>query len=63
MGMALDKIQQYADLREQGESTSEQRKHLLEEHVIVVEERIEAEALHLERIKQKIHYYAEIINS
>lgn len=60
MGMALKKIQQYADLRALGESTSEQRKNLLEEHVAVVEKRIEAEALNLEKIKQKIKYYNEM---
>ena len=60
MGMELKKIQQYADLREQGGSTSEQRKKLLEEHVLVVEKRIEIEALNLKKIKQKIQYYNEI---
>jgi len=60
MGMELKKIQQYADLREQGESTSEQRKQLLVEHVLVVEKRIKVEVSNLEKIKQKIQYYNEI---
>jgi DNA-binding transcriptional MerR regulator len=60
MGMELKKIQQYADLRALGDSTSEQRKQLLEEHVIVVEKRIAIEALNLEKIKLKIQYYNEI---
>lgn len=60
MGMELKKIQQYADLREQGESTSGQRKQLLVEHVLVVEKRIKVEVSNLEKIKQKIQYYNEI---
>jgi DNA-binding transcriptional MerR regulator len=60
MGMELKKIQQYADFREQGESTTEQRKQLLEGHVLVVEKRIEIESLNLKKIKQKIQYYNEI---
>jgi len=60
MGMALKKIQQYAELREQGESTSDQRKQLLEDHVLVVEKKIEVEAVNLKKIKQKIQYYNEI---
>ncbi|MBL4800065.1 MAG: MerR family transcriptional regulator [Oleispira sp.] len=63
MGMELKKIQQYADLREQGDSTSEQRKQLLEEHVVVVENRIEVEARNLDKIKQKIQYYNKIIKN
>jgi len=38
MGMPLDNIKLYADLREQGESTAEQRKELLQAHVVILEE-------------------------
>ena len=63
MGMPLNNIQQYADLREKGKSTSELRKQLLENHVLVVEEKIAIEFQHLQKIKEKIDYYNEIINS
>jgi len=62
MGMPLDNIKLYADLREQGESTAEQRKQLLKEHVVILEERIALEALHLEKIKEKILYYDNMID-
>lgn len=60
MGMELNKIQQYANLRELGESTSRQRQQMLEEYVLVVEKRIEAEVCNLKKIKQKIQYYSEM---
>jgi DNA-binding transcriptional MerR regulator len=60
MGMELNKIQQYADLRELGESTSRQRQQMLEEHVLVVEKRIEGEVCNLKKIKQKIQFYSEM---
>jgi len=62
MGMPLDNIKLYADLREQGESTAEQRKQLLQEHVVILEQRIALEALHLKKIKEKILYYENIID-
>ncbi|MEG3753910.1 MerR family transcriptional regulator [Psychromonas arctica] len=62
MGMPLDNIKLYADLREQGESTAEQRKRLLQEHVVILEQRIALEALHLKKIKEKILYYENIID-
>lgn len=62
MGMPLDNIKLYADLREQGESTAEQRKELLQAHVVILEERIALEALHLKKIKEKILYYENIID-
>ena len=62
MGMPLDNIKLYADLREQGESTAEQRKELLQAHVAILEERIALEALHLKKIKEKILYYESMID-
>ena len=62
MGMPLDNIKLYADLREQGESTVEQRKELLQAHVAILEERIALEALHLKKIKEKILYYESMID-
>ena len=63
MGMPLENIKLYADLREQGESTSEQRKQLLQAHVVILEEKIALESLHLKKIKEKIVYYDELIHN
>lgn len=63
MGMPLDNIKLYADLREKGESTSQQRKQLLQEHVLILEEKIALESLHLNKIKEKIIYYEDVINN
>jgi len=61
--MPLDNIKSYADLREQGESTSGLRKQLLEEHVVILEKKIALESLHLKKIKEKIIYYEDVINN
>jgi DNA-binding transcriptional MerR regulator len=61
MGMPLDNIKLYADLREQGETTAQLRKQLLEEHVVILEEKIALESLHLKKIKEKIVYYDDFI--
>ena len=61
MGMPLENIKHYADLREQGEATAEVRKQLLEEHVQIIEEKIALEILHLKKIKEKITYYEHLI--
>ncbi|MEP3350964.1 MAG: MerR family transcriptional regulator [Marinomonas sp.] len=63
MGMPLDAIKRYADLREKGDVTAQLRKQLLEEHVAVLEEKIELESLHLMKIKEKIIHYEEVIES
>lgn len=63
MGMPLDAIKQYADLREKGDVTAQLRKQLLEEHVAVLEEKITLESLHLMKIKEKIVYYEDVIKS
>ncbi|GLR72664.1 MerR family transcriptional regulator [Agaribacter marinus] len=63
MGMPLDNIKQYADLREKGESTSELRKQLLQEHALAVEKKIAIESLHLKNIREKIGFYEKIINN
>lgn len=63
MGMSLDNIKLYADLREKGEATSELRKQLLQEHVVILEEKITLESLHLKNIKEKIIHYEHVINN
>ena len=62
MGMPLDNIKKYADLREKGQSTSELRKQLLQEHYLIVEKKMAIESLHLKKIKEKIDYYQTIIS-
>lgn len=59
-GMSLDNIRKYADLRKQGESTSELRMQLLQEHTKVLEEKIAIELLHLKKLNEKIDYYRNI---
>ena len=61
MGMPLENIKKYADLREQGDATSMLRKKLLEDHVVMVEEKIQLESLHLGKMKAKIAYYDDLI--
>jgi len=63
VGMSLDKIQRYAALREKGKSTAELRMQLLQEHVLIVEEKIAVESRHLQKLKEKIDYYHKIINN
>jgi len=63
MGMPLDNIKLYADLREKGEATSVLRKQLLQEHVAILEERIALESLHLKKIKEKIVHYERVIDN
>ena len=62
MGMPLENIKLYADLREKGESTSALRKQLLQDHVVILEEKIALESLHLKNIKEKIIHYERFIN-
>jgi len=61
MGMPLEDIKRYADLREQGEATAELRKQLLQEHVHMIEAKIALDTLHLNKIKEKIVYYEHLI--
>lgn len=63
MGMPLDNIKLYADLREKGDTTSELRKQLLQDHVVILEERIALESSHLEKIKEKILHYEFFIKN
>jgi len=60
-GMSLQNIAQYADLRDQGTSTSELRMKMLQQHALMLEAKITEEQLHLKKLKQKINYYSEVI--
>ena len=60
--MPLDNIRQYADLRDQGASTSELRMQILQQHAVVLEEKITAEQFHLKMLKNKIAHYSKLID-
>ncbi|WP_276680937.1 MerR family transcriptional regulator [Thalassolituus oleivorans] len=60
-GMPLGIILNYADLRDEGASTSELRMQILEEHAVMLEEKIAEEQDHLKKLKEKIKHYSEII--
>lgn len=59
--MPLSEIQQYAELREQGEGTEEARMQLLTTHARLLEQAIEGEQEHLKKLKEKIRCYQELI--
>lgn len=61
-GMALDNIRKYADLREQGVLTSELRMQILQQHAVMLEEKIAAEQFHLKMLQEKIAYYGKVID-
>ncbi|MDX1304510.1 MerR family transcriptional regulator [Photobacterium sp.] len=62
-GMPLEKITGYADLREMGDITLQQRQKLLEEHRIRLNSVIESQLNHLKALDQKITYYKGKISS
>lgn len=61
-GMPLDNIRQYADLRAEGDSTSKSRMQLLQEHSVMLEDKIALEQAHLHKLKEKIEHYHKILN-
>ncbi|MBU3003235.1 MerR family transcriptional regulator [Paraglaciecola arctica] len=60
-GMPLDNIKKYADLRDEGASTSELRMKILQQHAVTLEEKISEEQFHLKKLKEKIEHYSEFI--
>lgn len=60
-GMPLKQILTYADLRDVGISTSGLRMKILEEHALILEEKIAEEQSHLKMLRTKIQYYSKII--
>lgn len=62
-GMPLEVITDYADLRSEGDTTSAQRMKLLEEHAILLKEKIDLENSHLKKLEEKIEHYKEVIES
>ena len=59
--MPLEQIKEYALLRQQGESTANARKDLLEDHASVLKNKISEEKQHLRKINEKIKYYEKVI--
>ncbi|WP_025562395.1 MerR family transcriptional regulator [Psychromonas sp. SP041] len=60
-GMSLEHIAHYADLREQGNITSDCRMKMLEQHALTLEAKIEEEQFHLKKLQQKITYYKSLL--
>jgi DNA-binding transcriptional MerR regulator len=60
-GMSLQDIRRYADLRAEGEHTAKLRMQLLQAHTKILEERIAAEVLHLQKLNEKIKFYETLI--
>jgi len=61
-GMPLDNILQYAHLRAEGETTSDLRMQILQQHAATLEAKISEEQLHLQKLQQKIRYYQQLIH-
>jgi len=61
-GMALANILKYADLRDEGVSTSQLRMQILQQHAQLLEEKIAEEQFHLKMLKEKIEHYANVID-
>ena len=60
--MPHDNIRQYAGLRDQGASTSELRMQILQQHAVILEEKITEEQFHLKMLKNKIEHYSKLID-
>lgn len=62
-GMPLDNIRKYAELRDKGMSTSALRMQILEEHAVMLEEKIAVEMQHLQKLQEKIAYYSKVLEA
>ncbi|MFT6470528.1 MAG: DNA-binding transcriptional MerR regulator [Neptuniibacter pectenicola] len=60
-GMPLENILKYADLRGEGASTSALRMKILEDHAVMLEDKIAEDMYHLKKLKEKIKHYSETI--
>lgn len=60
-GMPLEDILKYADLRDEGASTSKLRMQMLQQHAVMLEDKIAEEQSNLKKLKEKIEYYSKII--
>lgn len=62
-GMDLENINQYANLRDMGDSTLQHRKELLEEHRTKLKSDIELQLTHLKALDAKTAFYNEKTSS
>ncbi len=60
-GMPLEKIKEYAQLREQGESTAPDRMQMLMAHAEHLKKKLAEDQQHLTKLKEKIRYYQDLI--
>ncbi len=60
-GMPLNQILVYAALRATGDGTMRERQKLLEKHAAVLKSTIEQQQKHLEKLNEKIAFYANAI--
>ncbi len=56
-GMSLQEICRYAELRDEGKHSAQNRMQLLQAHTKILEERIAVETLHLQKLNEKIKFY------
>jgi len=61
-GMPLDQIHQYAELRNQGDSTLLVRQKLLEAHAYTLKRNLAKQKHHLNKLNQKIAFYQSTID-
>ncbi|MCT4536065.1 MerR family transcriptional regulator [Halodesulfovibrio sp.] len=62
-GMPLKSIIHYAELRQEGDTTNIQRLELLQQHASCLEDRLTAEMLHLQKLKEKIAHYENLLSN
>lgn len=61
--MPLNSILEYAQLREKGDSTSLLRMEILQQHAIALQQKIAIEQNHLDKLKEKIDSYCQLLLS
>ncbi len=62
-GMPLAQIKEYASLRKRGECTAKTRMNLLEQHALVLKQKITEEQQHLKKINEKIQHYEKLLSN
>ena len=62
-GMPLAKIKKYDSLRKRGEYNAKTRMNLLEQHALVLKQKITEEQQHLKKINEKIQHYEKLLSN
>ena len=62
-GMPLAQIKEYASLRKRGECTAKTRMNLLEQHALVLKQKITEEQQHLKKINEKIQHNEKLLSN